>query len=301
MSDKEHIRSLIREAELYRKQGLIEESKEKYEEILHFLQGHERYSKDKKLIDAVQVKIRTVEGTLDEIESAPETPELSQEMHELISRLFSFSKNKNTAAMEGAIALAKFGQYDKAIKAFQELIQEGNMPLVAAKNALMCHMNLASADAAVAQLKQWLSQETFSAKELRYLRATLRDHLAKRGIEVDLPQVREPLLEKIEPKQEQEAVIDISSFAVHLANGPSKGHRTEFEVSFQSGNTVSTIIAAKEKDVVDAFKPGLQLPDIECFSPIAVFKGRGVVSSMKQISSGRRKGDYSLDISIEVG
>jgi len=300
MPDKEHIRSLIREAELYRKQSLLEESKEKYEEILQFLQGHERYSKDKKLIDAIQGKIRTVEGTLDEVESSPETPELSQEVHELISRLFSFSENKDTAAMEGAIALAKFGQYDKAIKAFQGLIQEGIMPLVAAKNALMCHLNLASADAAVAQFTQWLSQETFSAKELRYLQSTLRDHLAKRGIEVDLPQVSEPLPGELEPKGEEEAVIDISSFAVHLANGPRKGQRTEFEVSFQSGNTISTIIAAQEKDVVDAFKPGLQLPDIECFSPIAVFKGRGVVSDMKKISSGRRKGDYSLDISIEV-
>jgi tetratricopeptide (TPR) repeat protein len=301
MSDKEHIKSLIREAELYRKQSLLEESKEKYEEILQFLQGHERYSKDKKLIEAIQGKIRTVEGILDEVESAPETPELSQEMHELISRLFSFSENKDTAAMEGAIALAKFGQYDEAIKAFQALIQEGITPLVAAKNALMCHLNLASADAAVAQFTQWLSQETFSAKELEYLRSTLRDHLAKRGIEAELPQVRESLPEELELEGEQEAVIDISSFAVNLADGPRKGQRTEFEVSFQSGNRISTIIAAQQKDVADAFKPGLQLPDIECFSPIAVFKGRGVVSGMKKISSGRRRGDYSLDISIQVG
>ena len=99
MSDKERIRSLIREAEIYRKQGLHEESKEKYEEILEFLQGHERYSKDKKLIDAVQNKIQTAEGLLDEIESAQETPELSQEVHELISRLFSFSENKDTAGL----------------------------------------------------------------------------------------------------------------------------------------------------------------------------------------------------------
>jgi len=300
MSDKERIRLLIREAELYRKQSLLEESKEKYEEILEFLQGHERYSKDKKLIDAVQGKIRTVEGALDEIENGPETPELSREVHELISRLFSFSENEETAAMEGAIALAKFGQYDEAIKSFKELIQEGIMPLVAAKNALMCHLTLSSADAAIAQFKQWLSQETFSAKELRYLRSTLGDHLAKRGIGVDLPQVSEPIPGEVQEKEE-EGIIDISSFVVRWANGPLKGQRTEFEVSFQSGNTISTIIAAQEKDLVDAFKPGLQLSDIECFSPIAVFKGKGIVADMKKISSGRRQRDYSLDIRIEGG
>ncbi len=298
MSDKEHIRSLIREAEIYRKQGLLDESKEKYEELLQVLQGQERYSKNKKLIDALQVKIRTVEGTLDEIESAPETPELSQEVHGLISRLFSFSENEDTAAMEGAIALAKFGQYDEAIGAFQGLIHEGIMPLVAAKNTLMCHVTLSSPDAAIAQFTQWLSQETFSAKELRFLRTTLSDHLAKQGITVDLPQVCEPPPEEVEP-EEEEGAIDISSFAVQLASGPRKGQRTEFEVSFQSGNKISTIIAAQQKDLVDAFEPGLRLSDIQCFSPIAVFNGKGIVSGLNKISSGPKRGDYSLDITIE--
>lgn len=300
MSDKEHIRSLIQEAKVYQKHGLLDESKKKYKELLEFLQSHERYSKDKKLIDAVQGKIRTVEGTLDEIESSPETAELSQEVHELINRLFSFSENEDTAAMEGAIALAKFGQYDEAIGAFQGLINEGILPLVAAKNALMCHVTLSSPDAAVAQFKQWVSQETFSAKELRYLSSSLRDYLARHGITVDLPQVGEPPPEEAEP-EEEEGVIDISSFTVQLASGPRKGQRVEFEVSFQSGNKISTIIAAHQKDLVDAFEPGLRLSDIECFSPIAVFNGKGVVSGVNKISSGPRRGDYSLDITIEGG
>lgn len=298
MSDKEHIRSLIQEAKIYRKHGLLDESKEKYEELLEFLQSDERYSKDTKLIDAVQGKIRTVEGTLDEIESAPETPELSQEVHELISRLFSFSENEDTAAMEGAIALAKFGQYDEAIGAFQGLIHEGILPLVAAKNALMCHVTLSSPDAAVAQFKQWVSQETFSAKELRFLSSSLRDHLARQGITVDLPQVDEPPPEEVEP-EEEEGAIDISSFAVQLASGPRKGQRVEFEVSFQSGNKISTIISAQQKDLVDAFEPELRLADIQCFSSIAVFNGKGIVSGLNKISSGPRRGDYSLDITIE--
>jgi len=300
MSDEERIRSLIQEAKVYQKHGLLDESKEKYEELLEFLQSHERYSTDKKLIDAVQGKIRTVEETLDEIESAPEAPDLSQEVHELISRLFSFSENEDTAAMEGAIALAKFGQYDEAIGAFQELINEGIMPLVAAKNALMCHVTLASPDAAIAQFEQWVSQETFSAKELRFLSSVLKDHLGKQSITVDLPKVAEPPPEEIEP-EEEEGVIDISSFAVQLANGPRKGQKVEFEVNFQSGNKISTIISAQQKDLVDAFKPGLRLSDIECFSPLAVFNGKGIISGVNKISSGPRRGDYSLDITIEDG
>jgi len=299
VSDKERIKALIREVEIYRKQGLLEESKEKYEEILKFLQGHERYSKDKKLIEALQRKIRAVEKTLDEIESAPETPEISQEVHALIRRLFSFSENQDTAVMEGAIALAKFGQYDEAIRAFQDLIQEGIMPLVAAKNALMCHVTLSSPDAAITQFKQWLSQETFSTKELRYLRSTLGDYFAKRGITADLPQVSEPIPGEVQEKEE-EVIIDISSFVVQWEHGPRAGQRTEFDVSFQSGNKISAILPAQQEDLVAVLEPGLQLSEIEYFSPIAVFKGKGTISGMKKISSGPKRGDYSLDMTVEI-
>jgi hypothetical protein len=299
MSDKERIRSLLREAEIYRKQGLLEESKEKYEETLEFLQGHERYSRDKKLIDAVQGKIRAVEKALEEIESAPETAELSQQMRGLIRRLFSFSENEDTAVMEGAIALAKFGQYDEAIEAFQGLIQEGIMPLVAAKNALMCHATLSSPEAAIAQFKQWLSQETFSARELRYLRRTLGGHLDRRGIKVELPEVSEPIPGEVEMKEEED-IIDISSFVVQWENGPRTGKRTEFEVSFQSGNKISTVVPAREEDLVEVFKPGLLLSDVKFFSSIAVFKGKGIVSGLKKISSGPKQGDYSLDMTVEI-
>jgi len=300
MSDRDHIRSLIQEAKVYKKHGLLDEAKEKYEELLAFLQNHEQYSKDKKAIDIVKDKIRAVDQTLNEVESAPETPELSQEVQEIISRLFSFSENEDTAAMEKAIALAKFGQYNEAIAAFQGLIKQGILPLVAAKNALRCHVTLASPEAAVAQFNQWVSQKTFSDKELRFLRSSLKEHLAKKGIPVDLPPASEPSPEEIQHEQE-EGVIDISSFTVPVKSGPHKGQKLEFQVNFQSGNKISTIISSEQRDLADSFEPGLRLADIECFSPIAVFNGWGTVSGVNRISSGPRKGDYSLDITLEGG
>lgn len=299
MSDETRIRSLIREADVYRKQGLLEESKMKYEEILNLIQTHERYSNNQKLLNAVQVKIRTVKGELAEIEKAPETPELSEGVHELIRRVFSFSEHEDTAEMEGAIALAKFGQYDQAIEAFTGMIHKGVMPLVAAKNALRCHVTLASPDAAIDQFEQWLSQKTFSAKELQLLQSFLRNQLGRKGVTVDLPQVSEADPEVVE-SQEEKDVIDISSFRAQLTSGSRKGQTVDFDVSFQAGNKVSTIIPAEQRDVLDALKPGLRLPEIQCFSPLAVFNGQGVVSGINKISSGPRQGDYSLDITIEA-
>ena len=299
MSDKERIKALIKEAALYQKQGLFEESKEKYEEILAFIQHDERYVKDKKLIDAVQGKIRIIEEHLDEIDKSIETPMLSEEVQNLISRLFSSSKDKDMAAIEGAVALAKFGQYQKALEEFQRLIEEGKMPLVAAKNALMCHMAVSSPDAAIAQFTQWVSGETFSRSDLKYIRTFLENTLEKQDIKVDLPKVDEAPEEEGESEEKGVDIIDISSVSVQLANGLRKGETVELEVTFQLGNKISIIISAQRKDLADAFKTGLRLSEMQCFSPLAIFNARGIVSGLRIITSGPRRGDHALDITID--
>jgi len=174
----------------------LEESKEKYEEILAFIQHDEKYIKDGKLLDTVQGKIRIVEESLDEVDNYTKTPVLSEEVQTLISRLFSSSQDEDMAAIEGAVALAKFGQYQKALEEFQRLIEEGKMPLVAAKNTLMCHMAVSSPDAAIAQFTQWVSGEAFSRSDLKYIRTFLENTLEKQGIKFDLPKVDEAPAER---------------------------------------------------------------------------------------------------------
>jgi len=298
MSDKERIKTLIKEAALYQKQGLFEESKEKYEEILTFIQHDERYVKDKKLIDAVQGKIRIIEENLDEIGKSAETPMLSEEVQNLISRLFSSSQDKDMAAIEGAVALAKFGQYQKALDEFQRLIEEGKMPLVAAKNALMCHMAVSSPDAAIEQFSQWVTGEAFSRSDLQYIRTFLENTLEKQGITVDLPKEDEAPAEEGEHEDKEGDVIDISSVRVQLPNGLRKGETVELEVTFQLGNKISIIISAQQRDLANAFKTGLGLPEMQCFSPLAIFNARGTVSDLRMITSGPRRGDHALDITI---
>jgi len=299
MSDKERIKSLIKEAALYQKQGLFGESKEKYEEILTLIQQDERYVKDKKLIDAVKGKIRIVADNLDEIDKATETPPQPQEIQDLISRLFSSSKDKDMAAIEGAVALARFGQYEKALEKFQKLIEEGKMPLVAAKNSLMCRLAISSPDAAIAQFKQWVSQDVFSRSELKYIRTFFENTLVKQGIKIDLPLMDEAPDVEGESEEGEADIIDISSVSIQLANGPRRGETVEFEVTFQLGNTISTIIPARRKDLADAFKTGLRLSEMQCFSPIAIFNASGIVSGLRIITSGPKRGDHALDITIE--
>lgn len=298
MSDKEKIKALIKEAAHYQKQGLLEESKEKYEEILAFIQHDERYIKDEKLIEAVQGKIRIVEESLDEVDNYTETPVLSEEVQKLISRLFSSSQDEDMAAIEGAVALAKFGQYQKALEEFQRLIEEGKMPLVAAKNTLMCHMAVSSPDAAIAQFTQWVSGEAFSRSDLKYIRTFLENTLEKQGIKFDLPKADEAPAEEGEHEEKEGDIIDISSVSVQLPNGLRKGETVEFEVTFQLGNKISIIISGQQKDLANAFKTGIRLSEMQCFSPVAIFNARGTVSGLRIITSGPRRGDHALDITI---
>ena len=58
MAEKDHIESLLKEAEVYQTQGLFKESKEKYIEILEIIKNNKDLSKDKHLIDSVNYKIK---------------------------------------------------------------------------------------------------------------------------------------------------------------------------------------------------------------------------------------------------
>ena len=51
--------------------------------------------------------------------------------------------------------------------------------------------------------------------------------------------------------------------------------------------------------MVEGLNVGGRLPDMEFYSPIAIFRGSGVVSGKTEIRSGPKKGAYMLDISLE--
>lgn len=298
MSDRQRVESLVREADTYRSQGFLVAAKKKYMELLQLIQGHEKYSKNEKLIKAVKGKIRSIEKEMTEVTKAETKPQLAKETQDLIQKLFSFSKNKDTATMEGAVALAKFGQYQKALTEFMRLMDEGILPLEAAKNILRCHLSLSPPEVALTQYKSWISRNDFPPDDLIYLRQFLKNLLDKRGVKVEIPEIVERAGKAKRKKKAEEEVLDISSVGVPLNWGPLKGETVEFEVSFQSGNTISIIVPSDKTQLLEAFEPGIKLPEMQCYSLIAVFNGTGVVSGKSQITSGPKKGDYTLDITI---
>ena len=162
------IKALLREAELYRSQGLLKEALNKYNKTAEIIFGNERLNTNKKLIDGISKKVVSLKKEIEKLEQAPKTPEVSPQVQDLIKKLFSFSQDKDedTIELDGAIALAKFGQYQRALAEFNKLIRKDSLRVDAAKNILRCHVALSSVDDAIAQYKQWLSNDIFLPKQL---------------------------------------------------------------------------------------------------------------------------------------
>ncbi len=318
---KKKLKSLLQQAELYRSQGLLDEAQKRYEIAIGLVKKADQIKDKQKYINAINKKMKALNGDLQEFGKAPTIPEMSGNVNTLIKKLFSFSgeeTDKDRAALEGAIALAKFGQFESALEEFKHLISIETLRVAAAKNILRCYLELGASDKAVEQFSDWQSGELFTGEQLGNVRNFFDDILDKKGIQAELSNavssgatvLEDPkgpeLTMDVEPASVSDSeedddgdFLDISAVAITLDSGSRKGEQIELDVSFQSGNIISLIISSKDAELIENLKVGVRLDDVQYYSPIAIFRGSGVVSAKTQIKSGPKKGDYSLDIKIE--
>jgi tetratricopeptide (TPR) repeat protein len=311
MDIKQRLKSMLQEAEIYRVQGLISEAYNKYQDAEKMVNSIGGLKNKASLLKAIADKITALDYTKEKVDKGPNSPELSKKAQDLIKNLFAFSENKDedSAALEGAVVLAKFGQFDRAIEDLKTLLDRESVKVEAAKNILRCHMATASTQEAVNLYHQWHSEDRFHPNQLEQVRIYLEDALMKKGMDVDLPS---PIALQedqaggsnigptaIDDGNSEEEFLDITSIGITFESGPRKGKMVEFDVNFQSGNMLSLIISKQDQSLIEDLKAGMELKDIQFFSPIAIFNGSGVVSSKTQIKSGPKQGDYCLDIRIK--
>lgn len=314
---KEQIKILLREAEVYQRQGLLGEAKMKYGKAVALIHGIERVKNREQLLAGIQAKIEAIEQSVQKIVKAEMEPQIPARIQDLIQKKFAFSGDRDEAALEGAIALAKFGQYVRALKEFDMLIGKDAVRLEAAKNMIRCHLAMASpdnADAAVGQYNLWLDAGILSVEELHKVRAFLDTHLHQKGIsaflpipgmekaaagfEVGMPFSETPADSEAGLEAPEEDMVDINAVSFALDHGPLKGKRFELEVSFQSGNTLSFIIPGQESSLLDNLTLGQKIGNVQFFSSIAIFEASALVWDRTEIQSGPKQGSFSLDLKI---
>jgi tetratricopeptide (TPR) repeat protein len=310
MDIKQQLKSLLQEAEIYRSQGLISEAFSKYQDAEKMVNSIGNLKNKESLLTAIADKMAALNFTKEKVEKGPASPELSKKAQDLIKNLFAFTENKDkdAAALEGAVVLAKFGQFDRAVEELNALLSRESIKVEAAKNILRCHLATDATQEAVNLYHKWHSEDSFQANQLELVRVYLVDALAKKGIDTNLPSPM-PAMEDIAAEQitegpsadegSDEEFLDITSIGITLESGPRKGKMVEFDVNFQSGNMLSLIISKQDQSLIEDLKAGMELREIQFYSPIAIFNGSGVVSSKTQIKSGPKQGDFCLDIKIK--
>jgi tetratricopeptide (TPR) repeat protein len=304
MGDKENIKQLLQEAELYQGQGLLSEARSKYDAVSDLIRNNPKIKNKQKLLAGVAKKINLLEVDSQKVERGPSSPELSSKAQDLIQKLFSFSKEESEeeAALEGALALAKFGQFERALEEFNSLLSLEVHRVVAAKNILRCHIALNSEATAADKYEEWTKGDLFTEDQLETLRVFLEQVFENKGMDRKLTKVggkaKTEAVVDTKPEKKEEEFIDISSIGIYLDSGPGKGKVVEFDVNFQSGNLLSLIISKKDGTMIEHLEVDNQLDDLQFYSPIAIFNGTGEVAAKSEIKSGPKQGDYCLDIKI---
>jgi tetratricopeptide (TPR) repeat protein len=297
MSAQLKVETLLKEAELYNRQGLFMESRERYINAMKSLESDQECADYKEVKNVLKNRIRQVERNIAEVNSASDSPELSGDLQELIKDLFTFSKSKDSSAMEGALVLAKFGQYKKALDEFNRLLKENVLPVTSAKNILRCHLYSSAPDEAIAQLEKWNAEGRFSITEMETIKNFLRELLEKNGIRKRLPGVGIIPVSEKEHQAEREA---LEIFSVVLQDDLlGKGKTFEFEVTYHEGNIVSFVVPAWKKHLVEKINRGARLKDVQFYSPMGVLRGEAAVCSVMEIKIGNESGGYVFDIRIE--
>jgi tetratricopeptide (TPR) repeat protein len=294
------IKSLLQEAEVYRDQGLLQEAMEKYNIASELILKSNKIKNRQNLIHVISKKMGSLENDFKK-KNKPASRKMPKKTQELIKskKFFSEKMGKDEAALEGALNLAKFGQYKRALKELKNLISVDSIRVNAAKNIVRCYMALSAPDDAIAQYNKWILSNLFENDQLEKVRFFLKSSLKKKGIKKTLPEPKKTAkIEHPDFEEKEEEVPDISSIVIMLDKGPQKGKAIELDVSFQTGNIINVIMPGRDHGRIKNLNIGFKINDIQFFSPIAIFKGSGIVSNMTYIKSGPKKGDCSLDIKV---
>ena len=233
MDKRKHIKTLLKEIEVYQSQDLYVEAMGKIKKLSELIQNLEtdifKFEKEK----------------LEENDFNKETLFLPKEI--------------NSPALERAMISIMAGQFEIALGELNELIKIDRLRVVAAKNILRCHIGLYSLNDAAIQYQKWMTSGQFSPEELEEVGLFLQNIFEKKGIDSLLSQ----------PKKtkdiEEDEFIDILSVAIPLSNEHQEVKDNKFDVDSQEENVISVTIPSIYSALIDPVQAGSILNNIQLY------------------------------------
>jgi tetratricopeptide (TPR) repeat protein len=300
MKFDEKVKTLLKEADLYKSQGLLNEALDTYRKLQGLIEATRKVKNKERFLNKIAIKIDGLYRQMEKEFSAPPPPSVSDEARSVIKDMVSPDEPeaKGSVSMASALALAKFGQYEQAIEEFTQLLDYEELRVDAAKHIVWCWIQKGEVEKALGRVKQWKSGDLLSLEELN----AVRDHFEKlvQASGLDKRVSTDRIQKDLEPESEvdDEDILDVDSTKFELPRGPRKDETVELEVSFQAGKYLKMLVPKKEQQLIDSLKVGDRLNPMTFFSPIAIFSGTGYISSKVTINAGPKKGDYSLEVKI---
>lgn len=305
MDIRKQIQSLLNEAAVYDAQGLYEESREKYLRVSSAIKHHtHNIDKHKELLNSVSNKLERLKKRIQQIENESSAYQMPNIVLEVMKRNFSSSKDKEQAALEGALALTEFRQYESALEEFTKLLKIQSTRLEASKNIIRCHLAKGRAAEAVNLFRHWRNSGLMGPDEMAELRLFFQEMSDKDGLRLELPCAEAKKVsvthDATRPHRKNERhVIEFTSISVNLPNGPRRQRLREFDIDTQSGDVVKLLIPDRDKETVEVLEKGTVLDPVQCFSTNAMYSGKAVVIENTHILSGANAGYFSIDIKIQ--
>jgi len=295
---KKYVQILLLEIEAYRSHSLFKEAKKRYAQLAELIRKSHQFKNKEKLLAVISKKIEGLENDLSRFEGATAAVQMTAKDQDLVKKLFVSSiEQSELTALEGAEALLEFGQFDKALSELNNLMENDSVRVLAAKNILRCHIGLSSIDDAVSQYQQWFSGGQFPAGQLEEVRSFLQDILVSKGIDRNLPEPVQ-IEDDLDDYEWEVEFVDILSIVVPLGGGKKERTKEVFDVSFQKEADLSVIIPRGDQGLIDYFKVGMRLEDVQFYASDITFIESCIVSQKMKIKLGPKKGDCVLTIRI---
>ncbi|MEZ4567761.1 MAG: hypothetical protein R2860_12680 [Desulfobacterales bacterium] len=248
------IKKYFNEAELYSSHGLLAEALEKYKAVEGLVKSTRSIRNRDGILKKLKRKIEETDQKIKKIDRIQPTAQVNEDARSLMKEMYTFDdpEAKGSAALGGAVALAKFGQYDKAIEELNRLLEYDKLRLEAAKNILWCWVQQNYGEYAVSLYQKWRKQKFFPPEEAESLQAYFNELMDKSGLEQEIDELESQRTIEPDSEVEDDEILDISAVKLILPRGSRKGEKVELEISFQSGKYIQMIILRKEKELLDS-------------------------------------------------
>jgi len=308
MSAKEQIEQIFKEIEVYNSHGLFPLAQQKCQELMELVKNSAQLVHKEAILAAISRKIRNIEEEERNFEGLGKATKMSNKELDVVKQLVCVpdEADSDEVIWEVARACLILGQYASALCEFNRLIDKRYKQVSAAKNALLCHVEMSAFDEAINYYKGWCLSGLFSLEQMENIRTFLQEHLYKNKIDRLITTSRidrlitNSMIENIDHEQgiQNDEFIDVLAVKLTMNGESNTNLGTTLDVHYQRGSTFSVVVPKENRALLDYLKIGREIPALEMCSSSIIFTDRGLVCERSRIISGPRSGDYSVCLKI---